>query len=253
MKILVRIALALVLLVGIGLLVAVLMIDKLVKAAIETGGSRAAGVSVTLSSADVSLGAGGLGLSGFAIHNPKGFKDEPFVSIGSAQAKWQNSSLLSREMVVEEFELSGVQILLEHRDGGTNFGPILDALAGGGKAAPGPEAEASSRTLIVKRIVVRDVKASVFIAGLTQDSAGVVIPKIELNDFRSDGSTTEIVGALTRTIVDALLSSTLDAGGKNLPKEILSGLERKVDALKSEAKGVLDRAKDLKDAFKKLK
>lgn len=254
-KILVRSVVILLAVLAIAFVVTLFFIDSLVKKAVEAGGSAAAGVPVTLSSADVRLGSSKLGLEGFAIANPPTFRAEPFLSLGRASASWRQSSIFSDEMVIEELTIEDVTINLEHRDGRTNFGSILDhmgARAGESKPAPADPNE-RKRTLVVKHILVRNVNAAVHVPGLAESSAGVKLERLELKDFRSDGSTTEIVAALTGTLVDALLSRTLEAGAGNLPKEIAGNLERQVDALKSKAKGVLDEVKGVGGLFKKLK
>lgn len=251
-KVLVRVVIGVVALVVIVLLAALFFIDSLVKTAVEKGGTAAAGVPVTLSSADVKLGSSGLDLSGFAIQNPPRFRKEPFLGFGKAHAALDESSIFSDAMVIDELTIEDVTINLEHTDGKTNFGSILDHLGARGGEKP-KEPNAKPRTLIVKRILVTNVKAFVHMPGLAESSAGVTVPRIELKDFRSDGSTTEIVAALTGTLVDALLTSTLDAGAKNFPKEIAANLERQVDGLKSQAESVLKEVKGVKDIFEKLK
>jgi hypothetical protein len=242
-------------LVVVALFLVLFFIDGIIKTAVEKGGTAAAGVPVTLDKADLQLGASRLELGGFAIANPPNFRPEPFVSLGRASTAWEQNSIFEDLMVIDELKIEDVAINLEHKDGKTNFGAILDHMgAGDSPSKPAPEdPNAKKRSLHVKHILISNVKAAVHVPGLADSSAGVTVPRIELKDFRTDGSTTEIVAALTGTIVDALLTSTLDAGSANLPKEISASLERKVDALKSEAKGVVDQVKGLQDLFKKPK
>jgi hypothetical protein len=177
------------------------------------------------------------------------------VRLGRASAAWDQDSIFSDRIVLDELKIEDVTINLEHSDGKTNFGAILDHLGARSpdkKPAPA-DPNAKQRSLLVKHILISNVKASVHMPGLAESSAGVTVPRIELRDFKSDGSTTEIVAALTSTLVDALLTSTLEAGSGNLPKEISASLERQVDALKSQGKGVLEQVKGLQDIFKKPK
>lgn len=248
----VRAGLVLVGLALVGLLAAVVWIDRLVKLAVEEGGSAATGVAVTLASASARLSAAELSLLGFAIHNPAGFRPEPFVSVGRVQARCEGRSLFADAIVIEELVIEDVRIHLEHANGRTNFGSILDRL----KSDPAQDVRTTSpagkaRSLVVRHVLVTGVNASVHVPGLSESSAGVTIPRLELRDFRTDGGTREIVGALTGTIVDALLTATLDQGAASLPREIARDLERQVDALKSKAEGVLDAARGIKDLFRK--
>ncbi len=254
-KILLRVLIGVVALLAVAFGLALYFIDVLVKGAVEKGGTAAAGVPVHLESASVELGSSKLDLTGFAIDNPPQFRAEPFVRFGRTHAAWNQSSIFSDAMVIDQIAIDDVTINLEHKDGQTNFGSILDhisARGGSEKKAPSDPNE-KKRSLLVKHIVVRTVKAAVHVPGLSESSAGVTVPLIELRDFRSDGSTTELVSALTGTLVDALLTSTLNEGSSKLPKEIAQNLERQVDALKSKAKDVIDEVKGVGDLLKKLK
>lgn len=253
MKIVVRLLIALVLLLVVVAFVGFLMIDSIVEGVVEKGGTYATGVAVTLDKADVSLGSGRIGLAGFAIANPPGFRNEPFVSATGATAAWQNGSVFSDRLVIDELTLDGVALNLERNDAGTNFGKIIDhlqTLAPDKKPAEPKSDDGAKKALVVKHIQIRDVKAAVHLGGIATGSAGVHVPLIEIKDFESDGTTSENVGRLTSAIVNAILSSTLDAGSADLPKEILSDLKGNLDGLKKQAKDLL-KDLDIKNPFKK--
>jgi hypothetical protein len=198
-------------------------------------------------------------LGGLSIGNPEGFRDEPFVDIGSIHGEWQNGTILSEELVIDELAIDDVTVNLERSNGRTNFGKILENIQSLGKdGEPSkPSGTEAPRTLVVKRIVVRNVVANVHLDGvpLASGTAQVKVPKIELEDFKSDGSTKEILAKLTSTIVRAVLDSTVDAGSATLPKEILGELKGGLSGLKEQAKDALDDVRkglgDVKDIFKK--
>lgn len=240
----------------VALLVAILMIDRIVKTVVEEGGSSALGTAVTLSSADVKPMAGRLELDEFAISNPPRFRAEPFLRLGRVEARWNQGSLFSDRIEIDEIAIDGVTVNLEYSDGRTNFGTILDHVTEPGSSQPSSSG-GKSRSLLVRHVIVRGISASVHAPGLAESSAGVQVKDIELHDFRTDGSSSEVVGALTRTLVDAVLSSTLEAGSASFPAEILGNLKAKVESrvqdLKSQAEEVLDSVKSAGDLFKKLK
>lgn len=261
MKILVRILIGLVALVLVLGLAAFFFLDSIVRGAVEKGGAHATGTQVTLDKADFALTSGKLDLGGFAIMNPEGFKDEPCFSARTIHAAWQNGTIFSDELVIDEIALDGLAVNLERAGGRTNFGKILQHIQelggkGGEEKKPEPDGE-KKRTLVVKHIKITNIDATVHLDGvpLASGSAAVKVPLVELSDFRSDGTTQEIVAKLTGAVVDAVLGATLDAGNAVLPKEILGDLKGNLDDLKKQAKDKLKEVeKDLggvKDLFKK--
>jgi hypothetical protein len=258
MKLLVRILAGLFVLLLIGALVAFLMLDSIVRSAVEKGGAHATGTQVKLAGADLSLRGGKLDLSHLSIHNPDGFRDEPFVSASAIHAAWENGTIFSDELVIDEIALDGIQVNLERTNGRTNFGKILQHIESlGGKKGPAEPSEGAQRTLVVKRILVTNVKAAVHLEGipLSGGTAEVIVPRVEIDDFRTDGTTKEIVAKLTGAVVQAVLSSTLEKGDAILPKEILHDLKGNLDSLKSQANDALKDVRkgldDVKDIFKK--
>ncbi len=240
----------------VALLVAIVWLDRIVKAVVEEGGTAAAGTTVTLSSASVKAASGRLGLDGFAIANPTGFRAEPFVRLGHVEARWENGSLFSDELVIDELAVDDVILNLEYADGHTNFGTIVDHLQGPPTASTSP-AGSSQRTLTVRHAIVRGVKASVHAPGLAESSAGVVVRDVELHDFKTSGSATEVIGKLTQALVDGVLDSALASGSADFPKEIVGNLrrsvEKRVEDLKGQAENVLDSVKGVGELFKKPK
>jgi hypothetical protein len=234
-------------------------LDSLVRSAVEKGGTHATGTPVDLATADLALFGGKLDLEGFTVANPPGFRDEPFVRMGTMHADWQSGTLFSDELVIDELAIDGIAINLERASGATNFGKILDHVKSrGGKPDPDAPPDAGpKKTLIVKRIVITDIGATVHLDGvpLLGGSFAVKVPRIEIADFKSDGSTKEIIAKLSGAVIDAVLAATVDAGDAVLPKELVADLKRDLADVKKQAKDALEEAKkdleDVKDIFKK--
>ncbi len=259
MKILVRILLGIAVLVLVLLVAAFFFLDSIVRGAVEKGGAHATGTQVTLDKADFALTSGKLDLAGFSIHNPEGFQDEPFVSAAAIHAAWENGTIFSNELVIDEIGLDGIAVNLERADGRTNFGKILEHLKslGGPDGGSAPSDGGSKHSLVVKHVSITNVKATVHLSGipLAAGNASVTVPKIELNDFHSNGTTQENIAKLTSAIVTAVLDATVNSKDAVLPKEILGELKGNLDTLKAQAQDQWkDAKKDLdsvKDILKK--
>ena len=259
MKLLIRIVLALFVLVLLLVAGVFLFIDPIVRGAIEKGTTYATGVETKVDSVDAGFASGKLSFAGLSIANPPGFRPEPFMKIGSARSAWQNSTLFSDTIVIEELTLDGLDVNLERADGRTNFGRILENVgklspADGKPAEPKPES-GKQHTLIVKHILLTNVKCAVHLSGspLPTESMSVTVPKIELSEFRSDGSTSEIIGKLTKTVVDAVLASSLEKGQGLWPADLSQALGANLDTLKAQGNELLKGAgKSLEEAGKAL-
>jgi hypothetical protein len=251
MKILLRVGIVLVLLLVVLLACGLFFLDSLVKGGIEKGTTYATGTETKLESVDASLFSGRFGMKGLSIANPPGFRPEPFLHLGSAQATWDNGTILSDEIAIGTFALDGVEVDLESASGKTNYGAILanlEKLSGPADKKPAEPASSSAKKLSIKRIEIRNVKAGLHISGtpVGGGSLSVAVPLVAIDDFHSDGSTSEIVAKLTRALVEAVLQSALTAGKGVFPADILKDLGVNLKNLESNLQG------QAKDALKGL-
>lgn len=242
-----------------------LFFDRIVATSIEKGATYATGVETKVGGIDASPFAGSLSIDDLSVANPPGFRDEPFVSLASTRASWENGTILSDSIHVREFALDGVVVNLERTGGKTNYGTILDhveKLSPPGSQAPTKSGESSggSRELKIDRLVIRNVRTSLHLSGIAgaAGSYQVEVPEIVLKDFNSRGSTGEIVAKLTRAVIEALLSSSLKAGRNVFPDDLLKDLGGQLEGLEKvlgdQAEGMLkDLGSGLGDAKKTLK
>lgn len=251
MKTAVKITLGLVVLLVIAAAIAFAFVDSIVENVVEQGGTRATGVETTLGGADVGIFSGDLALDDLVIANPPGFTPEPFLQLRVARAGWENRSLTSDTIEVRQLVLDGVALRLEKGAQGSNWGTILANLEKlGGEKPSDPAPKGPTKTLHVTRIEIRDVKASLTLSGvpLGAGTYEVLVPLVTLDEFRSDGSTTEVVGKLTRALLHAILDATVKGGANLLPKDILADLGGKLDDLRADME---TRADDLLDDVRK--
>ncbi len=251
------VVIALLLVLGTG---AFLFFDSLVSTSIEKGATYATGVEARVGGVDASPFAGSLAIDDLSIANPPGFRPEPFVSLRSTRAAWENGTILSDSIHVREFVLDGVAVNLERTGGKTNYGAILDHVeklsSGGGGSQP--EAAGEPRSLKIDRLVIRDVETALHIEALgAARSFEVQVPEIVISDFDSSGSTAEIVAKLTRSVINALLESSLKAGQGVFPEDLLKDLGGQLQGIEKilgeSTEGLLkDLGTGLEDAQKSL-
>jgi hypothetical protein len=241
MKLILRVVLIVLVLFLAALAGALVFLDPLVKSGIEKGATYATGTETKLGAVDASLFSGRFGLKDLSIANPPGFRPEPFLRLGSAQATWDNGTILSDEIAIGTFALDGVELSLESAGGKTNYGAILSNLEklAGSDAKPTEPSSSKSKTLTIRHIEIRNIKAGVHLSGLpvANGSLSVAVPLVEIDDFRSDGGTSEIVAKLTRALVQAILRGTLEAGQGILPADMLKDLGGSLQGLTGSIEG----------------
>jgi hypothetical protein len=242
-----------------------LFFDRIVAASIEKGATYATGVETKVGGIDASPFAGSFSIDDLSVANPQGFRDEPFVNLASTRASWENGTILSDSIHVREFALDGVVVNLERTGGKTNYGTILDHVEklsppSGEPPAKSEESSGSSRELKIDRLVIRNVKTALHLSGIAgaAGSFQVEVPEIVIEDFNSRGSTGEIVAKLTRAVIEALLSSSLQAGRNVFPDDLLKDLGGQLEGLEKvlgdQAEGMLkDLDSGIGDAKKALK
>lgn len=230
-------------------------LDSLIEKGIEEGGTYATGVETKVDGVDASFFSGRFGLEGLSLANPPGFREEPFFQMKSAQAAWQNGTIFSDRIEMDELVLDGVDVSLERTGSGTNYGVILDHLEKLSPKKKGEEKapEAGGKQLTIRKIEIRNVHAGLHLSGvpLASGSAGLDIPSIVIEDFRSDGDMKEIVGQLTRALLKAILEQVLVLGGDLFPADMLKDLGRNLGDLEGTIdSGVKEALKGIEGALK---
>lgn len=210
-------------------------IGPLVEAAVSHGGTQAAGVPVVLADADISLVGGTAHLAGLRMDNPPGFSTRPFLAMREGSLKLVNSSLFSDAILIETLDLSGVELSLERGKQGANWDVILDRMRRS-EERPEPEAgDGSRRALHARLVVVRDVRVTLEVDGVPYVSGRkeLLVPLVEIRDFRSDGSTADVVGTLLSALVRAILDAALRQGSGWLPQDVLDDIGPQLRALRA--------------------
>ncbi len=177
MKLFKRLLVVLLILGLVAVLGAGLFLDSILRRAIEAGGTSATGVATTLESVDASFFSGAFGLKGLTLANPPGFQSAPFLAFQDAHARWQNGTILSDPLVVDEFVLDGLQLNLERNASGSNWDRILEQATRGSPGSSAPPAGADKgasgpgRSVTFTRIELKNVSASVRVLRACRRSA----------------------------------------------------------------------------------
>lgn len=252
-KIILGILAGVVLLLIIGLVVAGLSLDGLVKRGVETVGPKFTKVDVKLDKVALSIFSGSGQISGLVLGNPEGFKTPHAISVGSTRLAVQPRSLLSDKIVVQLVQVEAPEITLETGLKGTNLKKILDNLnetTGGGEidtnAVAKPKSNGPGKKFEVDDFLITGAKLNFSVTGLGSQS--VTLPEIHLTNLGKgpDGITS---AELTKVVLIAIEKAAAKAAAEHAG-DVVKGAAGMVKGLTNNA-AVGNLGKGLGDLFKK--
>jgi hypothetical protein len=200
MRLLLRLGLGLLVLLGVALGALWWQLDALAERVIERDASAQLGVATEIDRLLLRPISGILSLRGLSIANPPGYEGR-FLAVERARADLDVTTLRREVIEVREIVLDGVAVRLEHARGGSNYDAIVSRLgAGAPEPAAGAEAGPSVR---VRDLRVRNITAEVRLP--PAPPLRVEIPEIHLTNLGGPAGATS--GEVTAEVVRAILTS----------------------------------------------
>ncbi len=224
-----------------------LFADSAVKIAIESAGTKALNVGVTVDSVDLSILAGKLGFQNLVINNPPGYKHERLLELSEAKIAVETRSLLTDIVNIKEIRLDGVNVVLEQRGiSGNNLQDIMKALP----AREAEPAEPGGKKLHIDNLEITNAQVKVKLLPLPGkvDTLTLKLAPIKMTDLGGENDIDTV--ALTRKILLAIAGGIAEQGVGLLPKEMLGSLASQLDKLGALPAAFLDKGGKLLDAGK---
>ena len=244
-KLLVRILIALLVLLILGVLAVGFFLDSAVKKGVETVGPMLTKVEVKLDSVSLSLLSGSGKIKGLFVGNPEGFKSPSAIQVGHASLALQPGSLLSDKIVVKSVVVQAPEITFETDLKANNLSKILanvQAASGGADtSAKTPTQAKANRKLQVDDFLISGGKIHVSVTTLGAQSATVALPEVHLTDLGKgpDGIT---AAELTARVIQAIEKQAVQASSSvvsDLAKQA-TGLTKDLNKTASDAVNKLD-------------
>jgi uncharacterized protein involved in outer membrane biogenesis len=232
-KLLVRIGIGVIALVGVVTVVSVLFIGSVVKKGVETLGPRVTKVEVKLDSADIWLLLGRAHLKGLFVGNPSGFKAQYAIQVNDINVRVKPMSAFSDKLIFDSIVVKSPEVWIE---GGLkknnltqiqqninaygNSGAESSPAAGGAPAKP-------ARKLQVNDLVITGTRvhfASPFSSG---SGITIPIPDIHLTDLGTDPAgitAADVVQKAINELVNSIAANAADAIGK-MGKDAAKGID----------------------------
>lgn len=230
-----RLFLAAILLAACTALAVLILLDPIARIAAERGGSRVLGVETRLEEVDIGLLSGRVALSRLEVANPKGFREDRFLGVERTEVQVAPASLLQRDVVVPLVSITGVEVFLEQRGTGSNYGAILESIDASTGAGETTATQGSQEVdLVVEELLIREISGRVeFTAfGGRVASAKLSVPDIRMRNLRSSSTSGRLMGQLAAIATTAILKGVLSRGA-GLPRGIAGDLERRLTGLGS--------------------
>ena len=234
MKWFVRILLGVVALVIVGVVLVVLLINPIAKAAVERGGTYALGVGTKVDSMSIGLTSGDVKMVGLEVANPEGFKSEHLMKSGTFAVTVRVMSLFGQTVEVHEFTVDGLDMNIELVGLVANVTKIMDNLKKLSSTDPGPAKSkappSEGKKVSVTNITIRNVVARFYLGG---KCITVKVPPIEMKNVTSDNATGVAMYELVARVVPAILAAVFDAAKGAVDLKFL-------DDMNGQLKGVAD-------------
>lgn len=233
------------------LIVAVIAInlfaDSAVKMAIETAGTKALNVGVSVSDVDLSILGGELGFQNLVINNPPGYKHERLLELSDAKIAIETGSLLTDIVNIKEIKFDGLTVVLEQRGiSGNNLQDIMKALP----AKEDKPSEPGGKKLHIDTLEITNAKAMVKLLPLPGkiDTLTLKLAPIKMTDLGGENDIDTV--ALTRKVLLAIAGGIAEQGAGILPKEMLGSLTSQLGKLGALPAAFLDQGGKLLEAGK---
>ena len=232
-------------------------LDSAVLKGVNSAGPVALGVPVSLEDANIRLLQGKIALTGFHIGNPKGFKTDGLLDLGSIFINVDLGSLKSDTIVIKRIAIDGLVLTYEKGLLDSNLGALIESLSADEKEAEGkpPEEQKpghgkAGKKVVIEKLTLTHSKMNFSITGAAALTGGGVIPlplpDITVTDLgkEKEGGLT-FVQAIRRILTEiAGASGTAIAGsGKLLGEGAMAIGEGTVDAGKAVVDGTVDAGK----------
>jgi hypothetical protein len=246
-KLLIRLSIALLVLMILGVITLCLCIDGAVKRGIETVGPRLTQTEVKLDSVSLSLLSGRGRLKGLLVGNPTGYKTPSAIQVGNAELTLQPGSIFSSKAIIKSVSVQAPEVTFETDLKGNNLSKILANLqaATGGGGAPSEKTESKAgKKLQVDDFLITggQVHVSVSVLGHGR-SATVALPEIHLSGL-GQGPEGITAAELTKLVIQAIEKEALQVSSSALlqlakdPSGLIKGLDNATGAVDKVTKGI---------------
>jgi len=232
-KILKAVILVIIVLVVILIMAFYLFGERAVKIGVETAGTKALGVGVTIDSVDLSVLKGAVGINGLIVENPAGYAHKDLLELNNGRVKVRIKDLLGDTVHIEQLKLDGVNLVIEQKGLSNNLQDVLNSLPKAEKSEP------SGKKLQIDELDITNVNVKVKLLPVPgrADTITLKLDPIRMQNLGSDNKLDTAM--LTSKVLLALAAGVTKQGVGVLPKEIVDTMQSTLGKTLDVGQGVL--------------
>jgi len=222
--------------------------ERLLKAGIETAGTKALGVAVDVGDVQLSIRKGMIGIRDLVVKNPPGYAHKELLVLGHGVIIADVKSLLSDVVHIKELKLENMNLTIEQKALSNNLQDVIGSLKTGKDEAGKPSGK--KLRIDILEITGISVKVKLLPVPGKADTVTLNLAPIRMKNLGSDDKLD--TGILVSKIMLAITEGIAEQGVGVLPEQMVetmrSTLDKTIDAGKAAAekgKEILDKGKDL--------
>jgi hypothetical protein len=198
-----------------------LFADSALRVAVETAGTKALNVGVSVGGVDLSILRGELDFKDIKINNPPGYQHEKLLELNQVDIAVDTGSLLSDVVNIKNIKLDGAKVVFEQRGiSGNNLQDIIKQLP----AKQEQSSESPGKKLHIDTLEITNTQVSVKLLPVPGkiDTVPLKLDTIRMTDLGSDNDLDTVT--LTRKVLLAIAGGIAQQGTDILPKEMIGSL-----------------------------
>ncbi len=219
--------------------------EHLLKAGIETAGTKALGVAVEVGDVQLSIRKGMIGIRDLVVKNPPGYAHKELLVLGHGVIIADVKSLLSDVVRIRELKLENVNLTIEQKALSNNLQDVIGSL----KAKKDEAGKPSGKKLRIDILEINNIKVKAKLLPVPGKADTVILnlAPIRMKNLGSDDKLD--TGILVSKIMLAITEGIAEQGVGVLPEQMVetmrSTLDKTIGVGKAAAKEILDVGKDL--------
>lgn len=215
----------------------------IVKAGIETAGSKVLQVDVRVKNVALWTLLGKLELKDLEIANPEGYSHEDFLSMGFAHIDLNTGSLFSDTVEIEKMQFDDVVLDLEQKGLSSNLHDILKNLPKTEKKPEeAPAEKEAGKNLVIKDLMINKVTVNVQLLPVPgkADTLSFTLEPIHMTNIGTEKKVNTAI--LMGKILTAIAAGVAEKGKDVLPTDMIGPL---ADTLKKQGLQMLESGQDV--------
>ncbi len=222
--------------------------EHLLKAGIETAGTKALGVAVEVGDVQLSIRKGMIGIRDLVVKNPPGYAHKELLVLGHGVIIADVKSLLSDVVRIRELKLENVNLTIEQKVLSNNLQDVIGSL----KAKKDEAGKPSGKKLRIDILEITGISVKVKLLPVPGKADTVILnlTPIRMKNLGSDDKLD--TGILVSKIMLAITEGIAEQGVGVLPEQMVKTMRSTLDETLGVGKAAAEKGKEILDVGEDL-